>query len=71
MKNINIPNIEKIDGYVILISIIKYDFSEEFIIPNYLYDKILAYYNFIRDLYKNIQDLICIYLQRLLVIIYI
>ena len=52
MKNINIPNIEEIDDYVILISIIKYDFNEEFIIPNYLYDKILAYYNLIKDLYK-------------------
>ena len=52
MKNINIPNFEEIDGYVILISIIKYDFNEEFIIPNYLYDKILTYYNLIRDLCK-------------------
>ena len=52
MKNINIPNFEKIGGYIMLLSIIKYDFSEEFIIPNYLYDKIQAYYNLIRDLYK-------------------
>ena len=52
MKNINIPNFEEIDSYVILLSIIKYDFSKEFIIPDYLYSKILAYCIMISDLYK-------------------
>ena len=45
MKNINIPYFEKIGGYVFLLSIIKYDYTNECIIPDYLYDKILVYYD--------------------------
>ena len=38
MKNINIPNFETNGGYVMLISITKHDYTEEFEIPNNLYN---------------------------------
>ena len=52
MKNINIPNFEKIGRYVMLLSIIKHDYTDEFTIPDNLYDKIITYYNMIKDLYQ-------------------
>mgnify|MGYP006354033485 FL=1 len=52
MKNINIPNFETIGGYVMLLDITKHDYTEEFKIPNNLYNKIITYYNMIKDLYK-------------------
>ena len=52
MKNINIPNFEKINGYVMLLSITKHDYTNEFTIPNNLYNKIITYFNMIKDLYK-------------------
>ena len=52
MKNINIPYFENVDGYVILLSIIKHDYTNEFAIPDNLYNKIITYFNMIKDLYK-------------------
>ena len=52
MKNINIPNFEKNGRYVMLLSIIKHDYTNEFTRPDNLYDKIITYYNMIKDLYQ-------------------
>ena len=70
MKNINIPYFEKVGGYVMLLSIIKYDYTNEFAIPDILYNKIITYFNMIKDLYKMYHKF-NMYLQKLLVIIYI
>ena len=47
MKNINIPYFEKVGGYVMLLSIIKHDYTNEFAIPDNLYNKIITYFNMI------------------------
>ena len=52
MKNINIPNFIKIDNYMALTFITKYDFSEEFDVPDNLIDRILEYYKVIKDLFN-------------------
>ena len=52
MKNINIPYFEKVGGYIMLLSIIKYDYTNEFAILDNLYNKIITYFNMIKDLYK-------------------
>ena len=52
MKNINIPYFKKVGGYIMLLSIIKHDYTNEFAIPYNLYNKIMTYFNMIKDLYK-------------------
>ena len=52
MKNINIPNFIKIDNYMALTFITKYDFSEEFDVPDNLIDRILQYYKTIEEIFK-------------------
>ena len=71
MKNINIPNFETIGGYVMLLGITKHDYTEEFNIPNNLYNKIITYYNMIKDLYKIYPKFNMYLFTKALVIIYI
>ena len=52
MKNINIPNYIRVDEYKILNSITKYDDTEEFTVPYYLIDKMINYFNDIKEIFK-------------------
>ena len=52
-KNINIPNFGVDGKYIMLYSIIKYDLSQEFILPKKLEKEILEHYKHINDLFKS------------------
>ena len=52
MENINIPNFKDKKNYNRIYSIIKYDLSEEFILPKKLEKEILEHYKHINDLFK-------------------
>ena len=52
-ENINIPNFGVDGKYVMLYSIIKYDLSEEIILPKKLKKEILEHYKHINDLFKS------------------
>ena len=53
MENTNIPNFDDDGKYSILYSIIKYDLSEEIILPEKLKKEILEHYKHINDLFKS------------------
>ena len=52
-ENTNIPNFDDDGKYIMLYSIIKYDLSEEIILPKKLKKEILEHYKHINDLFKS------------------
>ena len=52
-ENINIPNFGVDGKYIILFSIIKYDLTDDFIVPKKLKNEILEHYNYIDNLFKS------------------